>query len=59
MYKKIDVFINGKYQFSSNRYKSCKAFLQFLKSKSFIIYQSTYEKIVYLYGQKIICHYAK
>ena len=24
MYKKIDVYVNGKYEFSTNKYRSCK-----------------------------------
>jgi hypothetical protein len=58
MHKKIDVFIDGKYTFSTNRYKTLKECKDFLQSKSFIVYQSTYEKIIYLYDKKINVKFA-
>ena len=57
--RKIDVFINGSYKFSTNRYKTCRECLGFLKSKSFVFMQGSNGKtLVELYNNKIECSFA-
>lgn len=36
MYKKIDVYVNGKYEFSTNRYKTCKEAIKEIRATKHI-----------------------
>lgn len=36
MYKKINVYVNGKYEFSTNRYKTCKEVLEDIRATKHI-----------------------
>ena len=49
--KKIDVYINGKYAFTSTRYKTQKEFKMFLSSVGFVFVAG--RGLVELYNKKI------
>lgn len=36
MYKKINVYVNGKYEFSTNRYKTCEEALKDIRATKHI-----------------------
>lgn len=64
MNKKIDVFINGKYELSSNRYKTCKAAITAIKKKASIfitgrVYTKGNNSIIINKKDKITAHFAK
>ena len=40
MYKKIDVYVNGKYEFSTNRYKTCKEVIKEIRAKKHLVIAS-------------------
>lgn len=60
MYKKIDVYINGIYQFSSNRYKTCKELYNHIRAVKHIQIASMPIKFITVYDyDKVVCRYAK
>ena len=60
MYKKIDVYINGVYQFSSNRYKTCKELKNHIRAVKHIQIASIPVKNITVYDyDKVVCRYAK
>jgi len=60
MYKKIDVYINGVYQFSSNRYKTCKELKNHIRAVKHIQVASMPIKFITVYDyDKVVCRYAK
>lgn len=61
MYKKIDVFVNGKKEFSTNKYKSCKEALKDIRATKHIVIASLPNNrylTIYDYD-KLSAHYAK
>lgn len=58
--KKINLYINDNYICSSNRYHSCKSFVDRVKKDKKIIVASVPSKIIYLKDtDKIIAHFTK
>lgn len=61
MYRKIDVFINGEYAFSSNSYRTCKELKNHIREvkhievasvpKNKYIIVNDYDKLVVKYGK--------
>lgn len=61
MYKKIDVYINGVYKFSTNKYKTCKEVVNHVRGVKHIGIASVPNDIyltVYDYD-KIVARYSK
>lgn len=60
MYKKIDVYINGIYQFSTKAYRTCKELKQRIRADKRIFIASIPDKVIDVYDyDKITCRYAK
>lgn len=60
MYKKIDVYVNGKYEFSTNKYPSCKALKDHIRAVKHIEIASIPTKYLTVYDyDKLNCRYAK
>ena len=60
MYKKIDVYVNGKYEFSTNKYPSCKALKDHIRAVKHIEIASIPTKYLTVNDyDKLICRYAK
>lgn len=61
MNKKIDLFINGIYICSSQKYTTCKSFLEAIKKQGFITWASLPKNGFYKIqkNDKITCKYAK
>ncbi len=61
MNKKIDVFVNGKYEFSTMRFKTCKEAIQSFKTKAFIFVAGRNltkgTEFLELYNKKITAHF--
>jgi hypothetical protein len=49
MYKKIDIYVNGKYEFSTNRYKSCKEAIKEIRATKHITIASIPDRYLTIY----------
>ena len=60
MYKKIDVYVNGKYEFSTNRYRTCKEAKEDIRAIKHLVIASIPTKHLTVYDyDKLSCRYAK
>lgn len=60
MYKKIDVYVNGKYEFSTIKYPSCKALKDHIRAVKHIEIASIPTKYLTINDyDKLSCRYAK
>ena len=60
MYRKIDVYVNGEYKFSSNRYPTCKALKDHIRAVKHIEVASVPEPYYVTVNDydKLVCRYA-
>lgn len=49
MYKKIDIYINGVYTFSTNKYKTCREVVDHLRAVKHIMVASIPNKYITIY----------
>lgn len=61
--KKIDIYVDGKYEFSTNRYRCCKDAISFLKTKGFVFVAgrdiTKGQAFLPLFGRKITARFSK
>ena len=50
--RKINVYVNGEYLFSTNRYERCKDVLEYVKNRNKIIIASVPKDEEYIYNGK-------
>lgn len=50
--RKINVYVNGEYLFSTNRYERCKDVLKYVKNRNKIIIASVPKDKEYIYNGK-------
>ena len=58
MYKKIDVYVNGEYKFSTNKYKTCSQLRNHIRAVKHIIINGNEHLTIYDYDKLRVC-YAK
>ena len=49
MYKKINVYINGKYEFSTNAYRTCKDVIRMIRNTKHIHIASMPDRYITVY----------
>ena len=60
MYRKIDVYVNKKYQFSSNKYPTCKALKDHIRAVKHIEIASIPVKYLTVNDyDTVVCKYSK
>ena len=60
MYKKIDVYVNGSYEFSTNRYRTCKELKDHIRAVKRIYIESIPARWLEVCDyDKLRCRYAK
>lgn len=59
MYKKIDVYVNGSYEFSTNRYRTCKELKDHIRAVKHITIANIHTKYLTVNDyDKLSCRYA-
>ena len=61
MYKKIDVYVNGVYEFSTNHYKTCKDVVRHIRAVKHICIASVpHDRYITVCDyDKVVAHYSK
>ena len=60
MYKKIDVYVNGVYQYSTNKFKTCEAAVKEARNTKHIVIASIPTRYLTIYDyDKVTARYSK